>query len=1089
MKQWDTHIRRTLPVFALGIILITALLTLITPAKVSALAGAYNASDVLGQSDFDTNYYNGTPSSIIPGAPGATGNTSPQGAVIDTVNHRLFVADSQNNRVLVYNLDSNNVALDKYADNVLGQSDFTSSDTDTNAKGFSSPDALAYDSTHNRLFVGDYANSRVLIFDTTSITDNEDAVNVLGQPDFTSGGSDTNAKGFYGPFGLVYDNTNNRLFVSEYYNHRILVFDTTSITNNEDAVNVLGQADFTSSGSDTNAKGFNNPRGLAYDEANNRLFVADSLNHRVLVFDTTSITNNEDAVNVLGQSDFTSSGGDTNAKGFYKPYGLAYDATDNRLFVADEENHRVLVFDTTTITDNEDAVNVLGEADFTSSGIIDNNAKGFYNPAGLSYDNAGEQLFVADRLFSRVLIFDTTSITNNEDAVNVLGQKGFVSSGGATMIDADPDTIEYADPNASGLDTYYGGGTTLDTTHHRLFVTDSSNGRILIFNLDENNNLIDKVADNVLGSDNFTDTWGLDLPGYLNYPGTTAYDEVNNRLFVSDQESNCRVLVFDLSGGITNGMDASYAIGQPDLETTDCGTAQNQLEDAYGTIAFDSTAQRLYVKDTYNNYRIMVFDVAPDEIANGMDASYVIGAPDFDTVGNGGCYSRNEIGGGYGGGLIVDPEHHRLFYSDYDCSNVKVFDTSNLSNGMDASYVLGCDDLDCNDYSTGAAYIDYAYNLSYDAEQQLLFVYGYSCYGVSIFDLKEITNGEAAIGALGQTAPGTCDGDDYYVPSQNTFYSEYGSDSAFDSTNRRLYWADDYNNRVLIFDFVNITTTSLTNATQNSAYSQPVTVTGDQGDLSFEVESGSLPAGLSLNPSTGVISGTPTGTGTSNFTIKATDDNGGPGTFTDTQSLSITVQGQGGGSEDDYNNDGTPDEEQPNVSSLINPVNGKRTVLEVSEDCEINDLAVINESEIDGNKDTTYNYPAGLMNFTIDCADPGTTATITQYYYGVTGDYIVRKHKPGTGFFTIESASQSNQTINDQPVKVVSYQVTDGGNLDLDGEVNGTIVDPVGLATKDTSDLAQTGMNQQLLLMVAAALTVGGGGVMARRKYNLNMVG
>ena len=50
---------------------------------------------------------------------------------------------------------------------------------------------------------------------------------------------------------------------------------------------------------------------VAIDTAGQRLFVSDgqgSGNHRVLVYDVASITNGENAVNVLGQADFTSSG-------------------------------------------------------------------------------------------------------------------------------------------------------------------------------------------------------------------------------------------------------------------------------------------------------------------------------------------------------------------------------------------------------------------------------------------------------------------------------------------------------------------------------------------------------------------------------------------------------------------------------------------------------------------------------------------------------------------------------------------------------------------------------------------------------------
>lgn len=54
-------------------------------------------------------------------------------------------------------------------------------------------------------------------------------------------------------------------------------------------------------------------------------------------------------------------------------------------------------------------------------------------------------------------------------------------------------------------------------------------------------------------------------------------------------------------------------------------------------------------------------------------------------------------------------------------------------------------------------------------------------------------------------------------------------------------------------------------------YNQTITASGDDGPFTFVVTSGTLPAGLTLNPATGVISGTPTTAGTSNFTITATN--------------------------------------------------------------------------------------------------------------------------------------------------------------------------------------------------------------------------
>jgi hypothetical protein len=63
-------------------------------------------------------------------------------------------------------------------------------------------------------------------------------------------------------------------------------------------------------------------------------------------------------------------------------------------------------------------------------------------------------------------------------------------------------------------------------------------------------------------------------------------------------------------------------------------------------------------------------------------------------------------------------------------------------------------------------------------------------------------------------------------------------------------------------------------ATFGAAYTGSAAATGDAGALAYSVASGSLPTGLSLDTTSGAVTGTPTAVGTFNFTIKAADSYG-----------------------------------------------------------------------------------------------------------------------------------------------------------------------------------------------------------------------
>ena len=115
----------------------------------------------------------------------------PQGVWID--NGRLFVADTVNGRVLIWNsIPAANAAP---ADIVLGQPDFdTRPEPDLTQSNFEPQadrmlDPVSVTINNGRMFVSDLGFNRVLIFLTVPTQNAAPADVVIGQPDMASGGS------------------------------------------------------------------------------------------------------------------------------------------------------------------------------------------------------------------------------------------------------------------------------------------------------------------------------------------------------------------------------------------------------------------------------------------------------------------------------------------------------------------------------------------------------------------------------------------------------------------------------------------------------------------------------------------------------------------------------------------------------------------------------------------------------------------------------------------------------------------------------------------------------------------------------------
>lgn len=797
----------------LGFALVAAAPFLSASSAHATLSNDENAIDALGQfaADTTTPYY--TKGCVDNGA-SKIGFSTPVGIAIDTVNHRLFVSESSNNRVLVFTLNGSNQISSKTPANVLGQADFVSCAANnlTGQSEMHGPVGLAFDATNNRLFVADALNNRVLVFDTSSITDGMNASHVLGEPDYTSYAGGTTQSLVNVPADVKYDSANNRLFVSEYTNNRVMVFNVApgSIADGENASFELGQPSggtaFTTNAAATTQSGMRNPLGLAYDPANTRLYVGDSENNRVLVFNvaTGTIANGENASNELGQASggtaFTSSAAVSTQSGLNGAAYLAFDSTNNRLFVGDDANNRgnnrVLVFNTSSITDGMNAAHVLGQSNFTNNNGVATQS-GMSGPEGLAFDSANNLLYVAEGNNNRVSLFNvaTGSIADGENASDLLGQYTSVSSTA---------TVTYTQNAANNamiqIGFYQPADIAMDALHHRLFVGDAYNNRVLVYNLNTDNSLPDRAPDNVLGQADFVSTGAATTQSGMNQPNGLAYDAVHDRLFVADTLNN-RILVFDTSS-ISTGMNATNELGQPSgtAFTSNGNNATQWGFDIPPSVAYDRVNNRLFVADYIYN-RVMIFDVS--SITNGQNAinelGHAAGGTAFTATASGHTQSTMH----FCNAVAFDPKNNRLFVSEESNNRILVFNTSSVTNGMNASNVIG----QTNFTNTGAAStqsrLSNPKGMSYDTNTDRLFVSDNNNHRVLVFNAGASvlpTNSASAVNVIGQVN----------FTNNNKNLSRDGlalddNDNAnscayYSPATTYLYVCDTYYHRIMIFD-------------------------------------------------------------------------------------------------------------------------------------------------------------------------------------------------------------------------------------------------------------------------------------------------
>lgn len=332
---------------------------------------------------------------------------------------KFFVVDRGNNRVLIYNSmpSSSNAS----ADLVIGQASLSSGGL-ANQGGAVGANTLNQPSTvfsdGSRLFITDSENNRVLIFNSIPEANNASADIVIGQPDMTSNAEDQSgaaaANTLDSPSGFYF--TGKQIIVSDWDNNRVLIFNSVPTANNASADIVMGQSDFSGTSADAGgsvaANTMEKPNGIFFN--GKKLFVADQYNHRILIFNSFPTANNASADTIIGQTSATvgsSNQGAASAAANTLNYPTGVFAYGTKLLIVDGGNNRVLVFNSIPVASNASADVAVGQQNMTSGSINQTgNATGaevntLFGPRGVFV--AEQKLIIGDYNNNRVLIYNS----------------------------------------------------------------------------------------------------------------------------------------------------------------------------------------------------------------------------------------------------------------------------------------------------------------------------------------------------------------------------------------------------------------------------------------------------------------------------------------------------------------------------------------------------------------------------------------------------------------------------------------------------------------------------------------------------------
>ncbi|MDR2334034.1 MAG: putative Ig domain-containing protein [Burkholderiaceae bacterium] len=636
------------------------------------------------------------------------------------------------------------------------------------------------------------------------------------------------------PGGVAVDGSGN-LFIVDQGNNRIRKVNTSGVIS---TVAGNGNFAFGGDGAAATAAQLATPSGVAVDSSGN-LFIADKGNNRIRKVNPGGVIS---TVAGTGSYSFGGDGAAATAAQLKIPIGVAVDSNGN-LFVADLGNNRIRKVNSggviTTVAGN-------GNFGFGGDGAAATAAQ-LYNPFGVAVDSSGN-LFIADYGNHRIRKVDPGGIISTvagngsvgfggDGAAATAAQLSFPSgvavdsSGNLFIADYGNNRIRKVDTSgiiktvagngsggfggdglaATAAQLYHPSGVAVDNSGN-LFIADLYNHRVRKL---DTGGVITTVAGN--GNFGFGGDGAAATAAQLFYPISVAVDSSGN-LFIADQ-SNQRIRKVDTSGLIsTVGGNGGSGFGGDGAAATAA-----QLYNPRG-VAVDSSGN-LFIGD-YGNNRIRKVDP-------GGVISTVAGNGNFGFGGDGAAATAAQLS--IPSGVTLDSSGN-LFIADYGNHRIRKVDAPDIAPLAPTQVVATAGD--------GQALLSWTAPTSNGGSAVLGYTVSSQPPGASC--PVTINTGSPQQTC---TATGLTNGTSYTFSVVAT--NAVGDGPAATSN--------------AVVPTAPVAALSLTgpvtpaNAQVGEAYQLQLVASGGAGGYTYALagSSGALPAGLSLNASTGLVSGTP----------------------------------------------------------------------------------------------------------------------------------------------------------------------------------------------------------------------------------------